>query len=44
MKKPVTCPNCESFIGSLGDLDFCPICGYDLIEEIEENDNDSDYY
>ena len=32
-KDVVVCPRCNSFIGSQGDLDVCPVCGYSLVGE-----------
>lgn len=37
MNNEISCPNCEEFLGKLGDLSRCPICGFLLVEG-EEND------
>ena len=29
----IICPRCDSFIGKRGDLDTCPVCGYNLVGE-----------
>jgi len=41
--RPVVCPRCESFIGSSGDLDSCPVCGMNVVDAwIEQNDEDTE--
>lgn len=32
-KESIICPRCEEFIGEKGDLDICPLCGYNLTDE-----------
>jgi len=36
MSKPINCPNCGEYLGSIGNLENCPICGFRLIEEEQE--------
>lgn len=38
MEKNVVCPRCQEFIGEIGNLDVCPICGYNLIGEDNETE------
>ena len=33
---PIECPRCNSFIGDIGELEECPICGYIFEEEKNE--------
>lgn len=30
-KESMICPGCNVFLGEPGDLEKCPLCGYDLI-------------
>lgn len=39
MEEFTNCPNCDTFIGSIGDLDVCPVCGCSLI-----GDEHGDWY
>ena len=32
----VFCPICNEYIGEIDNLEVCPICGYELSEENEE--------
>ncbi len=34
MKKSSVCPKCGEFLGSLGNLTECPICGKSFEEEL----------
>jgi len=35
MPKDIICPCCNEFIGRQGELEECPLCGYNLLEEEE---------
>lgn len=37
MTEPINCPNCGEYLGKIGDLERCPICGFNLVQG-EEND------
>ena len=32
-KESIICPRCDEFIGDQGDLERCPLCDYDLVNE-----------
>lgn len=32
----VVCPGCCEYIGELDNLEVCPVCGYELLEENDE--------
>lgn len=32
----VFCPSCGEYIGKIDNLDVCPICGFELVEENNE--------
>lgn len=32
----VFCPSCGEYIGKIDNLDVCPVCGYELLEENDE--------
>ena len=38
MEENSVCPRCESFLGEVGDLDSCPVCGGNLIGDGSEDD------
>jgi len=35
-KDGIICPRCKEFLGEVGNLDECPICGYDFENEDEQ--------
>lgn len=42
MSKDIICSNCGEFIGNIGNLDICPICGQSLIGRTTEDENNED--
>jgi ribosomal protein S27AE len=37
-KESVFCPRCGEFLGEIGNLENCPVCGYDFEENYEINE------
>ena len=37
-KKSVICPRCKEFIGEIGNLEECPLCGYRILDSEEETE------
>ena len=33
MPKPINCPRCDEYLGQLGNLEECPLCGCSLVEK-----------